>query len=410
MIASRIHILLALAVVALLAVGTAVLASAGFYSKEGGGLEYSLVTKQIMWTVVGFTAWVFIWFSDFHKLYRWQWICFGLAVLALVLCFVPGIGQKINGASRWIRFGSLQVQPSEFAKVALAVTLAAWFSQYEGESRSFWKGCLLPFLIMAVVAGLIGIEMDLGSALITAGMSVLCMYVAGTKKRYLAGIAGCIILLLAIAVNTNENRTKRIRAFISEFPPEVASAGVKLPFFGKMFDLSKITPEERKRIEESKLQQEKSMMAFGSGGLFGAGLGQGRVVMYGLPEAHTDFILPNLGEELGLVGSLGVVLCFVCIVISGMCISAYAPSRFGKLLGMSLSALIGLEGLVNMFVTTGLFPNKGLPLPLVSYGGSSLVATLIAVGILFSIHRQCLHDKPQELKLLNRKRRWTPSV
>jgi cell division protein FtsW len=410
MIVSRIHILLALAVITLMAVGIAVLASAGFYSKEGGGLEYSLINKQLMWGAGGCVLLTVAWFRDFHELYRLRWWLFGLAVLMLILCFVPVVGQKINGASRWIRFGGFQFQPSEFAKIALAITLAAWFSRHEAESRSFVKGCGIPFALMAVIAGLIGIEMDLGSALITCAMSFCCMYVGGTKKRYLPTVGAVILIAALIAASSNENRTKRIRAFISELPVEVATYGVKLPFFGHIFDLSKMTPDEMKKIEESKLQQDKGIMAFGSGGLLGAGLGQGRMVMYGLPEAHTDFILPNVGEEFGLVGTLTVVLCFVCIVISGMCISAHAPTRFGKLLGLSVTALIGFEGVVNMFVTTGLFPNKGLPLPLVSYGGSSLLMTLIAIGILFSIHRQGVYVKAEDLKMLNRKRRWTPSV
>jgi cell division protein FtsW len=410
MILPRIHILLAIAVVGLLAMGLAVLASAGYYSKEGGGIAYTLITKQSIWAALGLALLCTAGVIDFHRLYQWRWYFFALAVVTLGLCFMPGVGQSVNGANRWIRIGSVQGQPSEFAKIALAILLAAWYSQHETQSRSFLKGCFYPFCFMAVIAALIGLEMDLGSGLITCAVGILCMYVGGMRKRYLPLVALVIVVAAVCAAKSSENRTKRIRAYLTDLPEVVSQYGVKLPIVGELFDLSKITKDEWKFINESKLQQEKSVMAFGSGGLAGAGIGQGRMVMYGLPEAHTDFILPNLGEELGLLGSLGVVFCFACIVVTGMCISSYAPTRFGKLLGMSLTSLLGLEGFVNMCVVTGIFPNKGLPLPLVSYGGCSLMMSLAAVGILFSIHRQGVYVSADEIKLLNRRHRWTPSV
>jgi cell division protein FtsW len=158
------------------------------------------------------------------------------------------------------------------------------------------------------------------------------------------------------------------------------------------------------------LQQWVSWLAFGSGGMEGRGLGEGRMKLSYLPEAHTDFIFPMVGEELGLWGVIGTIVAFVVMIFAGMCISAYAPNRFGKLLGFGLTFLLGLEALLNMGVTTALLPNKGLPLPFVSYGGSSLLAAMVAVGILINIHRQGVHLTWDQLPVIRRNRRGTPQL
>jgi cell division protein FtsW len=409
-ITSRLHMLLALAVVVLMALGTAVLASAGYYSKDGGGVAYTMVSKHLVMMGAGVVLWLLIWSRDYHELIRLRWWLYGAAVVALALCFVPSVGHKVNGAFRWIRILGFQAQPSEFAKVALAVTLAAWYAYYEKEQRSFRWGFLVPFVLLGLVAGLIGGEMDLGSAIITCCMSIACMLVAGMRKRYLALAIAVVVSAGLLAAYTNENRFKRLRAFVSELPEPVLAAGMKLPLVADLFDKTKLTEDEIKKQKELQLQQKKAKMAFGSGGIHGVGLGLGRMVMYGLPEAPTDFILPNLGEEFGLVGTLSVAICFGIIVITGFCISGAAPTRFGQLLGLCVTTVLGLEGVVNIGVTTGLFPNKGLPLPFVSYGGTSMVMSLIMVGILFSIHRQSGVTDKKDLRMLGRKRRWTPAV
>jgi cell division protein FtsW len=183
-----------------------------------------------------------------------------------------------------------------------------------------------------------------------------------------------------------------------------------IPGISQYVKLETLPPEVRKEIEEKKVQQKNARLAFGSGGAEGVGPGRGRMKLYSLPEAHTDFIFPMIGEELGLRGTLAAVLAFVIIVLSGMCIAAYAPNRFGKLLGFGLTMLFGLEGLMNMGVTTAVLPNKGLPLPFVSYGGSSMIMAMISIGILANIYRQGVHLSAADLPVIRRKNRWTPQV
>ncbi|HEY1051898.1 MAG TPA: FtsW/RodA/SpoVE family cell cycle protein, partial [Prosthecobacter sp.] len=243
-------------------------------------------------------------------------------------------------------------------------------------------GLLLPGAILGGIVGLIGGEVDLGNASVSAAVGAGIMFVAGTRFRYLAVIGGTALAALWTGIKLAPNRFERVMI---------------------VFDLEK-------HKEGLGLQQWISKLAFGSGGLDGRGLGEGRMKLSYLPEAHTDFIFPMGGEELGFWGVGGAVLAFIFLTFAGMCIASYAPNRFGKLLGFGLTFLLALEALLNMGVTTALLPNKGLPLPFVSYGGSSLLAAMMAVGILINIHRQGVHLTWDQLPVIRRKRRWTPQL
>ena len=403
--AKRSIIALALAVIALLVIGFVMLASASYYTPEGAGADdVAMLWKQVVWFGVAIIAAGWCCLMNYERFIEWRWWLFGIAVVTLILCYVPGVGLKINGAKRWISaelagHKEFRVQPSEFAKIALIIALAAWYAKHEQLVRTFKKGFLIPAALVVVITGLIGGEMDLGSALITATLGMSMMLVAGAKWRYMPLIGVSAVAALVIMVMITPNRMYRVIGFASEIP--VLSEIVKLE------DLPK---EVQKEIEEKKTQQRHSRYAFGSGGIEGAGPGQGRMKMYSLPEAHTDFIFALVGEELGLRGTLIAVFSFVMIVISGMCIAAYAPNRFGKLLGFGLTTLFGLEGLLNMGVTTDVLPNKGLPLPFVSYGGSSLLMAMISIGILCNIYRQGVHVSLADLPVIRRRNRWTPQV
>ncbi|HEY1083095.1 MAG TPA: FtsW/RodA/SpoVE family cell cycle protein, partial [Prosthecobacter sp.] len=319
---------------------------------------------------------------DYNVWLRWRWHILITTGVLLALCYAPVIGIKINGSRRWIGVQSLRMQPSEFAKIALIMALAGWFAMNEAVTRTFLRGFVLPGLMLMGIVALIGCEFDLGSALLAATVGLGVMFVAGTKIRYLALIVVLCGGGLAAGVKYLPNRFERIMV---------------------TFDLEK-------HKEGLALQQWVSKLAFGSGAVEGRGLGEGRMKLSYLPEAHTDFIFPMIGEELGLHGTLAVVLAFALLVMAGMVVSAYAPNRFGKLLGAGLTFLLGMEALLNMGVTTALLPNKGLPLPFVSYGGSSLIAALFAVGILINIHRQGVHLTWDQLPVIRRKRRWTPQL
>lgn len=404
MLAKRSVLFLALAVIALLVMGLVMLASASFYTAKGQMDDYGMVIRQGGSLAVALTVCFGLALMNYERLIPWRWPLLVVSVITLILCYVPGVGVESNGAKRWIglqSFGaeSVRVQPSEFAKMVLVIVLAAWFAKHEQHARSFWKGFAVPAALMMLVAGLIGGEMDLGSATITALLGMGMMVVAGTRLRFMPLIAVVTLAALAAMVWITPNRMYRVIGFASE-----------LPVVSQYIDLSKLPEKVQKEIAAKKKQQKHAELAFGSGGLAGVGPGQGRVKMYSLAEAHTDFILPLVGEELGLRGTLAAVFAFVVIVICGMCIAAYAPNRFGKLLGFGLTFLLGLEGLMNMGVTTGVLPNKGLPLPFVSYGGSSLLVAMASIGILINLHRQGVHLSQADLPVIRRKNRWTPQV
>ncbi len=380
--ARRISILLIVAVCLLVALGLTMLASTSYFVGDGKGEAYVTLRKQGVALGLGVVACFFFALLDYNKLFRWRWHLFAGAAAVLAIVLVPGIGVTINGATRWIGAGMFRVQPSEMAKIALAIAMAAWFAQHEADTHTLLRGFLLPALLVAVPVVLIGCEVDLGNALLAAMIGAGIMFVAGTRFVYLAVVVSVIAAALTTAVLYTPNRVQRITA---------------------VYDLQNYK-------DTWGLQQWVSSLAFGSGGVEGRGLGAGRMKLSYLPEAHTDFIFPMVGEELGLYGTAGTVLVFLVLVIAGMCISSYAPNRFGKLLGFGLTLMLGLEALLNMGVTTALLPNKGLPLPFVSYGGSSLVAAMIAIGILINIHRQGVHLHRGELPIIRNNRRWTPQL
>lgn len=380
--AKHISILLIVAVCLLVALGLTMLASTSYFVKEGGGEAYFTLRKQIVSAVIGLGACLFFAMLNYNKLLRWRWHIFGLACFVLLLVFIPGLGIEIKGATRWLDLGPFNVQPSEFAKIALAVAIAGWFAKYETEAGTVKRGFLMPGLIIALPVVLTGCEVDLGNALLASMVGAGVMFVAGTRLSFLCIVLTGVAAALAAAVRFVPNRMERIIAVYN--------------------------------LEQYKdtwgHQQWISWLAFGSGGVGGHGLGAGRMKLSYLPEAHTDFIFPMVGEELGLYYTAGTVLMFVLIVVAGMCIASYAPNRFGKLLGFALTLMLGLEALLNMGVTTALLPNKGLPLPFVSYGGSSIVAAMIAIGILINIHRQGVHLSRGDLPVIRNNRRWTPQL
>ncbi len=375
-------LLLILAVCLLVTLGLVMLASTTYFIEEGRGEEYFTLWKQIKYLGIGALGCAFFAMFDYSRFQRWRWHVLGVAGFLLALVLVPGVGFTINGATRWLGVGGLRVQPSEFAKIAVVIALAAWFARNEATTSTFTRGFILPGLILAVVVLPIGMEPDLGNASLAAAVGLSIMFVAGTRWHYLLISVLAAGSALAGAIHYYPNRMARIIS---------------------VYDLEKYK-------DTYGLQQWVAQLAFGSGGIRGLGLGDGRMKLDYLPEAHTDFIFPVVGEELGLYAVIGTVLMFVFILIAGMSISSCAPDRFGKLLGFGLTLLLSMEALLNMGVTTSLLPNKGLPLPFVSYVGSSLVAAMIIIGILLNIHRQGVHVSWDQLPVIRRKHRFTPQI
>ena len=357
---------LVFAVAILMVIGIVMLFSTSAFAQDSHGDSFYFVKRQSMWLGFGVLACIAASILDYHFWEKTWKIWFGVAAFFLILCYVPHIGLKINGARRWVGFGPIRFQPSDFAKLAAIAFLGHWFSKYEAESKEFLKGFVYPMGIIGILMALIAREIDMGTTALIGGTMLVVMFVAGTGLRYLApltfmGLAGTWFIGKHL-----KGRSERILAFL---------------------DLEKYK-------DNSGLQQYQALIAFGSGGVDGLGLGNGRQKMLYLPFAHTDFIFPMIGEELGLRFTLLIVFCYLMIVMSGTIISMQAKDRFGMLLGFGIVVLLALQAALNIAVTTALLPNKGLPLPFISYGGSNLAFCMLGVGILINIYRQGTADKP----------------
>ena len=373
--------ILFLAVLGLLVIGIVMLFSTSAFARDSHGDVYFFIKRQSMWFGVGLVVCIFAALVDYHFWQRTWWLWFALALAVLALCYVPHIGMRLNGSRRWIGWGPITVQPSELAKVAIIFFLAAWFARYEKPDRKLLFGFILPLAIISLPAALVLGEVDLGTTALIGTTAFVVMFVSGASPLWLGivsltGLGG----LLLIATRISE-RMGRLSAFLH--------------------------PQHFQ--EDAGLQQMQALIAWGSGGMEGLGLGNGRQKMLYLPYAHTDFIFPIVGEELGLRFSLLVVFLFVVIIVCGTMIALHAKDRFGLLLGCGVVSLLALQAAVNIGVTTSLLPNKGLPLPFISYGGSNLVACMFGVGLLLNIYRQGILEPPNK-KHATMRARITPRI
>ncbi|CUS34790.1 putative lipid II flippase FtsW [Candidatus Nitrospira nitrificans] len=283
----------------------------------------------------------------------------GLIMVLLVAVLIPSIGAMRNGARRWLDLRVITVQPAEMAKLIGVIYLAAYLAKKEDQLQQFSTGLLPALLIIGILSGLVLLEPDLGTVVMLGLVTGGLLFVGGARLSHLSTLALVALPIGLVLILTSDYRRQRFMAFW----------------------------EPWRDASDTGFQITQSFLAFGSGGLFGVGLGEGKQKLFFLPEAHTDFVLALVGEELGFVGTGMVVLLFVLFVIRGFQISSRARIPFGRYLGIGITTLIGIQALINACVVTGLLPTKGLTLPFVSYGGSSLVISLIGVGILLNISR-----------------------
>jgi cell division protein FtsW len=357
--------ILVLAVAVLVTLGLVMLYSTGAFAPDSHGDQFNFLKKQSFWLGVGFIFSILFALLDYHRLERAWYVLFPVALTLLALCFIRPVGMRINGSWRWIHAGPVTFQPSELAKLVAIIFSAWWFSKFEAKCKGFLMGLIYPVGVVVTLLVPILLETDLGTTLLISGTVLLIMFVAGASPKFLGPLVVVgLAALLAIAWHISE-RQGRLMAFLH--------------------------PDQYQEKEGH--QQWMGLIAFGSGGVEGLGLGNGRQKMLYLPYAHTDFIFPVIGEELGLRVTLAIVFCYLLIFTSGILISLNAKDRFGSLLGFGCTAILGLQAAINIGVTTSLLPNKGLPLPFISYGGSNLFFCLICIGILINIYRQGKEDK-----------------
>jgi cell division protein FtsW len=360
--------ILFLAVLALLVIGIVMLFSTSAFARDSHGDVYFFIKRQAVWVGIGLLVCIFAALMDYHLWQRTWWLWFALALAALALCYVPHIGMRLNGSRRWIGWGPATFQPSELGKLAAIFFLAAWFARYEKPQGNVLFGLILPLAIISLLAGLVLGEVDLGTTALIGTTAFVVMFVAGANPLWLGAVSFAGLSSLLIVATQISERMGRLSAFLH--------------------------PENFK--EDAGLQQMQALIALGSGGMEGLGLGNGRQKMLYLPYAHTDFIFPIIGEELGLRFSLLVVFLFAVIIVCGIMIALHAKDRFGLLLGCGVVSLLALQAAVNIGVTTSLLPNKGLPLPFISYGGSNLVACMFGIGLLLNIYRQGILEPPHK--------------
>jgi cell division protein FtsW len=348
--------ILAFCVAALLALGMVMLYSS---SMPQVGAHY--LVKQLAGCGVGMGLSVTAVALDYRHLKKFAWPLFVLGVVLLALVFAPHIGIRRHGAARWVGYGTAPLfQPSEFAKLALLVALAWYCERFQRQMPTLKRGIVIPALFVGVVLALIFREPDVGSMLLLATVSGMMLLVAGIRLRYFLPPVIAAMIGIGVFIYYNPMRSDRIHSWLHV--------------------------EETRR--NTGHQAYEAMVALGSGGLTGKGLGDGRQKLGFLPEHHTDFIFSIIGEELGLIATLLVIVAFVAIVGCGAYIARNSADVFGMVLGAGITFLIGLQAFINIGVVTGALPNKGLPLPFISYGGSNLVMMLLSVGILLSIARQ----------------------
>jgi len=367
--------ILFLAVLALLVIGIVMLFSTSAYARDSHGDVYFFIKRQAIWIGIGLVACIFAALMNYQFWQKTWWLWFAMALATLALCYIPHIGMRINGSRRWVGYGPITFQPSELAKIATIIFLAAWFARREKPDGNVFSEFIVPLAIISVPAALVLGEVDLGTTALIGTTAFVVMFIAGTNPLWLGGLAVAGLGGLLVVATQISERMGRLSAFLH--------------------------PQNYK--DDAGLQQMQALIAWGSGGMDGLGLGNGRQKMLYLPYAHTDFIFPIIGEELGLRFSLLVVFLFVVIIVCGIMIALHARDRFGLLLGCGIVSLLALQAAVNIGVTTSLLPNKGLPLPFISYGGSNLAACMFAIGVLVNIYRQGILEPPVKRATMNAK-------
>lgn len=315
--------------------------------------------RQLAWLTFGFALLHIASRVDYTWWRKMALPLLGMVAVLLVVVLIPSLGVAAKGARRWIRLGPFAVQPAEMAKLLAVIYVAAYVTKKEEELTVFSTGLAPVLAVVGIVSGLVLLEPDLGTVVVIGLVTLGLLFLAGAKLAHLFSFVPVALVAVGLLVWHSPYRWQRLMTFLDP-GKDPTGAG---------------------------FQMNQSLLAFGSGGPFGVGLGEGKQKLFFLPEAHTDFVLALVGEELGLAGTAVIILLFLVFVMRGVQIAARARTPFGYYLGMGITLLIGMQALVNAGVVTGLLPTKGLTLPFVSYGGSSLVISLIGVGILLNISR-----------------------
>ncbi len=335
---------------------------------------YFFLRRQVVWLGIALLAGFLAARVNLEKLRGLSWWIAGIVVVGLVAVAIPGIGVEVNGSRRWLEFGSMRLQVSEFAKLGMVFVLAHYLALVRAEMGAFWRGFALPLGGVGLVGGLILLQPDFGTAMLVGAVGASMLFLAGARLRFLIPSVCLGAAMISVAIYLDPVRLARITSFL----------------------------DVEGNRSDGAYQLWQAILAFGAGGVQGVGLGAGRQQMAFLPEAHTDFIFAIVGEELGLAFTLAVVVAFLLVFIAGVLHMRRAPGPFHFLLVAGALLTLTLQALINLGVVTGLLPTKGMSLPFISYGGSNLLLMAMIVGLMINTQtawsRPALRDRDRGLK------------
>ncbi len=316
---------------------------------------YMFFLKQLIWVAAGFVAMCITAFVIDYKFYqKYSKAIYFMALAAVIAVLIVGVSR--GGAKRWFNFGFFTIQPSEVAKIAMVI-ITADFIERKKELIAEWKGLIAPIVFLLAVLLPIAVEPDLGTPVLIAAVCFAMLFCAGIKIQAVLALASGGMLLIAEEIIRKPYRLARFRDYLDSFI----------------------------NIDAASYQVKQSLYALGSGGFFGKGLGKSEMKLMYLPEAHTDFIFPIVGEELGFLGAAAVIAFFMFLFFKGIKISKNAPDTFAQYLALGITFLLVFQAIINLSVATGVFPAKGLPLPFISFGGTSLVISMAVAGMLVNL-------------------------
>jgi cell division protein FtsW len=336
-----------------------VYSTSALYALETTGHTWSLLLRHLVALIVGIGAAIGMMSVPYRTMRCWSKPLMLCAWGLLLLVLVPMIGSSVGGAQRWFRLGPMSIQPSEIAQLVLVMYLADVLARRQGALDAFWSGLFPILAVVGATIGLILLQPDLGTSVVMALVTAGLFFITRVRWQHLITLVMLAVPALIILVASAGYRRRRILAFLNPWSDPQGSG----------------------------FQIIQSFIALGSGGVLGVGLGHSTQKLFYLPGAYGDFVFAVIGEELGLLGCLVIILLFAGLLWCGCRIALNAPDLHGRLLAMGLVLTITVKALINMCVATGLFPTKGLPLPLVSYGGSSLIINLASIGLLLNIGR-----------------------
>ena len=349
--------------VVLVCFGTVMIySSSGVYALEVMHNSLYFLIRHLMFLVIGAGLMFFCMTFDYRQLQKYAKPLLGFVIVLLVLVLIPHIGKITSGARRWFSLGPINFQPSELAKPVLIIYLADFFARKKSDARSLIRGFLPVMLVMGILCALIIKQPDLGNTVLVFTITLSMLFVAGGKIKHIAAIFLSAIPVLVLLILAEPYRIRRMVAFMNPWD-DAQGAGFQL---------------------------SQSQIALGSGGFWGVGLGRSEQKLFYLPAAHTDFIFSIIGEELGFLGAIALIVLFGILIWQGVKILKHTADPFGYYIALGILVMISIQVVVNVGVSIGALPTKGLPLPFISYGGSALIFNMAAIGLLLNVARA--HD------------------